>query len=138
MPEPSAPRPAPPSRYQAYLLRLWRDGPGAPWRGSLEVPAGAAPVRFGTVAALFAFLRDQLADPDPPPEPPRRPAGPARPGARPAGAPDPRRAARSPHRGDPRAHCARAAPTGRSPGPCAEGRRGVPGNGTLAVRSTPR
>ena len=64
-----APPPEPPSRYQAYLLRLWRDGPGAPWRASLEPPGGAAPVRFGTVAALFAFLRDQLADPDPPPDP---------------------------------------------------------------------
>jgi hypothetical protein len=67
----------PPSCYRAYLLRLWRDGPGAPWRASLEVPGGEAPVRFGTVGTLFAFLRDQLADPDPPqpPAPPRRGPG---------------------------------------------------------------
>ena len=78
---PQAPSAAPPSpiRYQAYLLRLWRDGPGAPWRAALEVPGGAAPLRFGTVGALFAYLRDQLADPDADggpgadPEPTRRP-----------------------------------------------------------------
>ena len=77
MSEPSGATPPPSSRYQAYLLRLWRDGPGTPWRGSLEVPSGAAPVRFGTVAALFVFLRDQLADPDAEPAPPR-PAPPRR------------------------------------------------------------
>ena len=72
MSEPSAPPPLP-SRYQAYLLRLWRDGPGTPWRGSLEVPGAAAALRFGTVGALFAFLRDQLPTPTPP-----RPARPRR------------------------------------------------------------
>jgi hypothetical protein len=70
---PRAPRAVPPSRYQAYLLRLWRDGPGAPWRASLEPPDGAATLRFGTVGTLFAFLRDQLADPDPDPAPSRPP-----------------------------------------------------------------
>ena len=79
MSEPSGAPPPLSSRYQAYLLRLWRDGPGTPWRGSLEVPSGAAAVRFGTVAALFAYLRDQLADPDPEPDPdPPRPAPPRR------------------------------------------------------------
>ena len=75
-----APRRAPPSLYQAYLLRLWRDGPGAPWRASLEPPGGTGrvPVRFGAVGALFAFLRDQLADPDPTPAPGAR--APSRPG----------------------------------------------------------
>jgi hypothetical protein len=63
---PQAPPSVPPSRYQAYLLRLWREGPGAPWRAALEVPSGEATFRFGTVGALFAFLRDQLADPRPP------------------------------------------------------------------------
>jgi hypothetical protein len=67
------------SRYQAYLLRLWRDAASdAPWRASLEPPDGAAPVRFGTVAALFAFLRDQLADPEADSGPPRGPARPRR------------------------------------------------------------
>jgi hypothetical protein len=76
---PRAPLAEPPSLYQAYLLRLWRDGPGAPWRASLEPPDGTAPVRFGTVGTLFAFLRDQLADADPAPAPaPGR--APARPG----------------------------------------------------------
>ena len=60
MPAPGEALPRP-SRYQAYLLRLWRDGPGAPWRAALEVPSGEATFRFGTVGALFAFLRDQLA-----------------------------------------------------------------------------
>ena len=64
MPAPGG-APPPPSDYLAYLLRLWRDGPGTPWRASLETPDGAAPVRFASAAALFAFLRDQLADPDP-------------------------------------------------------------------------
>ena len=62
--DPSQPPPPPASRYQAYLLRLWREGPHVPWRAALEPADGAAPVNFGTVAALFAFLRDQLADPD--------------------------------------------------------------------------
>ena len=62
--DPSQPPPPPASRYQAYLLRLWREGPDAPWRAALEPADGAAPVNFGTVGALFAFLRDQLADPD--------------------------------------------------------------------------
>jgi hypothetical protein len=66
---PRAPKPVPPSSYQAYLLRLWRDGAGAPWRASLEPPGGEPTLRFGTVATLFAFLRDQLADPAPAPGP---------------------------------------------------------------------
>jgi hypothetical protein len=72
------PSPSPPSsRYQAYLLRLWREGPGAPWRAALEVPGGGDSFCFGTVGALFAFLRDQLADPDPDPD--AGPDGPGRP-----------------------------------------------------------
>jgi hypothetical protein len=75
VPDPDSPAvpPVPPSlsHYQAYLLRLWRDGPGAPWRASLEPPGGAATLRFGTVGALFAFLRDQLADSGREPDVPR-------------------------------------------------------------------
>jgi hypothetical protein len=75
--EPSPPPPLPASRYQAYLLRLWREGPGAPWRASLEVPGGRDSFCFGNVGALFAYLHDQLADPDPDsdagPDVPRRP-----------------------------------------------------------------
>jgi hypothetical protein len=72
VPAPQDSPPPPAAVYQAYLLRLWREGPGAPWRASLEPPDGAAPLRFGTVGALFAFLRDQLADPRSRPGPARR------------------------------------------------------------------
>ena len=64
------------------LLRLWREGPGAPWRASLEVPSGEATFRFGIVGALFAFLRDQLAaHPDRTRTRPAPPGGAASPGS---------------------------------------------------------
>ena len=51
-----------PVLYRAYLLRLWRDGAGRPWRASLQPPGGGDVLRFGSAAALLAFLRDQVAD----------------------------------------------------------------------------
>jgi hypothetical protein len=48
--------------YQAYLLRLWRDDAGAPWRATLI--AAERPdeqLHFATLDALCAFLLAQAA-----------------------------------------------------------------------------
>lgn len=46
------------SRYQAYMLRLWRagSGPDAPWRASAECAGTGARTGFDTLQELFAFL----------------------------------------------------------------------------------
>ncbi|MHB1317494.1 MAG: hypothetical protein ACYCYF_02625 [Anaerolineae bacterium] len=46
------------SRYQAYMLRLWRagNGPDAPWRASTECAVTGARTRFESLEKLFAFL----------------------------------------------------------------------------------
>ena len=49
--------------YQAYLLRLWREGEGdgaAVWRFSLEDSRTGAQRGFPDFDALIAFLADQL------------------------------------------------------------------------------
>jgi hypothetical protein len=53
--------------YQAYLLRLWRDHAGAPWRATLIDAARTNQQRhFASLDALLAFLMAQ-ADPATPP-----------------------------------------------------------------------
>lgn len=47
------------SNYIAYLIRLWREGPGV-WRGMLEDPRTGARVYFKDVDELLAFLREQV------------------------------------------------------------------------------
>jgi hypothetical protein len=43
--------------HQSYLLRLWRDHPGAPWRATLIAVARPDEHRhFATLGALLAFL----------------------------------------------------------------------------------
>lgn len=49
-------------KYQAYLLRLWREDEDAPWRASLQ-DARAGEVRsFASVAQLVAFIEQQTED----------------------------------------------------------------------------
>jgi hypothetical protein len=56
-----------PSRYRAYLLRLWKaqsDGelPAGGWRCSLEDPHTGERRGFPTLDLLLAFLNGELAD----------------------------------------------------------------------------
>jgi hypothetical protein len=48
--------------YYAYLLRLrWVENAGRPvWRISLEAPGSQDPVRFDSLAAMCAYLAEQL------------------------------------------------------------------------------
>ena len=50
--------------YQAYLLRLWREGTQTPWRASLQSTSTEAMYHFATVEALFAFLDGRLKEPN--------------------------------------------------------------------------
>lgn len=45
--------------YIAYLIRLWREGPGV-WRGMLEDPNSGERIYFKDVDELLAFLRQQV------------------------------------------------------------------------------
>lgn len=47
------------SSYIAYLIRLWREGPGV-WRGMLEDPNTGERIYFKDVDDLVAFLREQV------------------------------------------------------------------------------
>ena len=50
-----------PSRYHAYLLRIWQEAASetAVWRFSLEDPSSGQRVGFADLAALVAFLHQQ-------------------------------------------------------------------------------
>ena len=50
------------TNYQAYLLRLWRDGPRNRWRASLQSTKAGDTQRFADVQALLAFLQDQTVE----------------------------------------------------------------------------
>ncbi len=52
--------------YQAYVLRLWSDGPDAPWRAALECARTGARYPFATVADLVAFLESETQIVQPP------------------------------------------------------------------------
>lgn len=45
-----------PDRYRSYLVRLWREAPGSPWRCQVSCVGTAQEHRFATLAELFAFL----------------------------------------------------------------------------------
>jgi hypothetical protein len=45
------------SRYHAYLIRLWQDQPASPWRASAQSVQSGEVMRFGSLDALYAFLR---------------------------------------------------------------------------------
>ena len=46
--------------YLAYLLRLWREEPGASWRGSLQDPHSSEEQLFSSARELFEHLQRQL------------------------------------------------------------------------------
>ncbi len=45
--------------YNSYLLRLWRDGPGEAWRGSLQNTADGTVRLFADMESLVSFLKTQ-------------------------------------------------------------------------------
>jgi hypothetical protein len=47
--------------YIAYLIRLWREGPGV-WRGMLVDPRTGERVYFTSLDDLLAFLREQVTE----------------------------------------------------------------------------
>ena len=47
------------SNYQAYLLRLWRDGPRNRWRASLQSTKAGDTQLFADVQSLLTFLQSQ-------------------------------------------------------------------------------
>jgi hypothetical protein len=49
-----------------FVLRLWRERPGAPWRAALRGADWAAPIGFADLEQLAAFLL-RLADGRTPP-----------------------------------------------------------------------
>jgi len=42
--------------YHAYLLRLWREGPDAPWRAMVEDTGNGRKQAFPTLQHLIIFL----------------------------------------------------------------------------------
>ena len=50
------------TNYQAYLLRLWRDGPRNRWRASLQSPKASEAQLFADIPTLLDFLRSQTAE----------------------------------------------------------------------------
>jgi hypothetical protein len=45
-----------PDRYRSYLVRLWREAPGAPWRCQVRCVSTGRERRFARLAELFEFL----------------------------------------------------------------------------------
>ena len=45
--------------YLAYLLRLWREEPNAPWRGSLEDPHSGEQQLFASAEEPLDYLKGQ-------------------------------------------------------------------------------
>jgi len=43
-------------RYRSYLLRLWREAPGAPWRCLVQPVGTSLERRFAGLAEAFDFL----------------------------------------------------------------------------------
>jgi hypothetical protein len=45
-----------PDRYRSYLLRLWREGPDAPWRCQVQCVGRGRKRCFAGLAEMFEFL----------------------------------------------------------------------------------
>ena len=45
--------------YHAYLLRIWREEPAAPWRATLENAHTGERCSFASIDLLFLFLNQQ-------------------------------------------------------------------------------
>ena len=50
-----------PHRYRSYLLRLWREAPGSPWRCQVSCTGTGQEQRFATLAEVFEFLEADAA-----------------------------------------------------------------------------
>ena len=50
--------------YQAYLLRLWREGDHEPWRATLEDPHTGQRLGFAHIDRLVAYLKRQAHEDD--------------------------------------------------------------------------
>lgn len=50
------------SVYRAFLVRLWQDTPGAPWRASAQSVHTREVIRFASAAQLFHYLRCHIAE----------------------------------------------------------------------------
>jgi len=46
-------------RHLSYLVRLWQEIPGAPWRASARDVAADERRGFANLESLFAFLREK-------------------------------------------------------------------------------
>lgn len=53
----------PRDHYHSYLLRLWRDGDGAPWRAMVQETLTGQRTSFDGLAALVAFLAAETGEP---------------------------------------------------------------------------
>lgn len=51
-----------PVRYRSYLVRLWREAPGEPWRCQVHCVTTRRERRFAGLAELFEFLEAEAAD----------------------------------------------------------------------------
>ncbi|MBN2393520.1 MAG: hypothetical protein JXR84_22495 [Anaerolineae bacterium] len=49
-------------RHQAYVLRLWQERPGDPWRVRLQAAGEDTPQGFADPNTCFDFIRAQLAE----------------------------------------------------------------------------
>lgn len=52
-------RRGPPDNYAAYLVRLWQDSAGEPWRASAQSAHTGETVRFASLVELCTFLEAQ-------------------------------------------------------------------------------
>lgn len=50
---------ADPERYRSYLLRLWRESPGAPWRVLVHSVQSGDERCFAGLAGLLQFLEEE-------------------------------------------------------------------------------
>jgi hypothetical protein len=53
-----------PNRYRSYLLRLWREAPGMPWRCQVQCVGSGRVLRFEAESRLFEFLEAELGHAD--------------------------------------------------------------------------
>jgi hypothetical protein len=51
-----------PDRYRSYMVRLWREAPGAPWRCQVQCVGTDREQRFAGLAEMFEFLVADAAD----------------------------------------------------------------------------
>jgi hypothetical protein len=63
---PTAPGGFEESRYLSYLVRLWREAPGAEWRCQVRNVGSGQEQRFVGLAGLFSYLEDQATGPSNP------------------------------------------------------------------------